>query len=111
MSEMVDRVAREMQRHVSTAEWDSIHSKSQEWWRGFARASIAAMREPTDLMVVRGWNAAEDGVVAAATNEFSAKVRPDTAANVWQAMTDAALSESDNPGFGKVPTPLATSTT
>jgi hypothetical protein len=84
MSEMVERVARAIykascdeaydgERYIPA--WDRMNASSKEVYLGFARAAIAAMREPTAAMVITGSNGNY----------------PDDIAAIWQDMIDEAL--------------------
>jgi hypothetical protein len=76
MSEMVERVAREMENIASLKFGVSLNPQlSAE----LARAAIAAMREPTQGMVQAG-------------ESYSLDITAYGAAEVWQDMIDAALA-------------------
>lgn len=77
MSEMVERVARAISaEHIRLdgMTWEQCHPKYQEDRRRMARAAIAAMREPTQAMIL-GDNKHDD---------YDPKY-------VWQLMIDEAL--------------------
>lgn len=50
MSKMVEQVARALAKHAD----DSFEDAPAGFWEDFARAAIAAMREPTEAMVKEG---------------------------------------------------------
>lgn len=86
---MVERVARAAQCEWSQAqeliglppeEWDGLKEPVRHYWRVTARAAIAAMREPTEAMLVAGHqaHAADPNSVLPA---------------VWRAMINAVLAE------------------
>lgn len=75
MSEMIERVALAIMR-VETEDKISDYYK-------FARAAIEAMRESTEAMLEAAWDRT-DGLPAGADLYYEA----------WQAMIDAALSQS-----------------
>jgi hypothetical protein len=57
MSEMIERVAAAIFKHeTGFDEWDGplLSERGRNMWRGYARAAIEAMREPTYDMVVYG---------------------------------------------------------
>ena len=60
--------------------WHDDHLHAQ--WVGYARAAIAAMREPTEEMVEAGW---QEGMAGFGEGE---ECEP-----VWRATIDAALKE------------------
>ena len=76
MSEMVERVAREIGRVMVLNFPATEHLTSGIVEREIARAAIAAMREPTALMVERGRDAKDD---------------ESTTIEIWQIMIDGAL--------------------
>lgn len=82
MPDMIERVAVAMYdvtAHPGT--WLIAPSVIRGYWRERARAAVAAMRDPTDLMV-------REGDVEVCSNDV-----PDCLAGaVWRAMIDAALS-------------------
>lgn len=89
MSEMVDRVARALflsaypERPGQFAmRWD-YSGEARAIWVGMAQAAIAAMRDPTDAMLIaaRDWSAAT----------YGKPIRNDAAIGCWRAMIDAAL--------------------
>lgn len=98
MSDMVERVARAMfEASIAMCDaqnmppealnWDEIPEKlpqdSRPMWLSFARAAIAAMREPTPGMVE-----AAPRMTGADGQEYLMGLVP-----VWNAMIDAALRE------------------
>lgn len=76
MSEMVERVARVLYERnpIAGISWDAVREEWRELARGHARAAIAAMRIPTDRMMI----------------EFCHASNADTHAS-WEAMIDEAL--------------------
>lgn len=75
---MIERVALALYRHQCELnhyadKWDEVN---KPYFTGFARAAIAAMREPTEEMMNAGWI---EGM------------RPKAPREAWQAMIDAAL--------------------
>ena len=78
MSEMVERVAKELARVRQAANWGELAEKGREFWRKDARAAIAAMREPTEAMLSP----------PVAQRSWWEDMTPLT---VWQAMIDEAL--------------------
>lgn len=58
MSEMVERVAKEMAESAGQRMWQDVSDPNaqddREWWMSRARAAIEAMREPTDRMRLAG---------------------------------------------------------
>lgn len=89
MSETVDRVARALflnahpERSGEFAmRWD-YSGEARAIWVGMAQAAIAAMREPTDPMLIaaRDWSYAK----------YGKPIGNDAAIGCWQAMLDAAL--------------------
>lgn len=80
MSEMVDRVAQYLLEHCNSGHdeddvhWDDLPDKAKALIRQTSRVVIAAMREPTNEMVVSGHGHA-------------------TASDAWRAMIDTALKE------------------
>ncbi len=96
MSEMVERVAREMFNDAegNSDQWgwdqhpprdwdvDKIEDCEREAYRRQARTAIAAMREPTSEMIQAGGNA------------MLRTTRPlNNSIDAWQAMIDAALAD------------------
>lgn len=75
MSEMIERVARALAKQDAYP--DLPNEPAWPGWREVARAAIAAMREPTEAMRIKGRYA----------NEMS------DATATWRAMIDAALLE------------------
>ena len=64
--------------------------EQRDYWREKARAAIGAMREPTEAMVLAGYNA---------LMEWDARTGEDYGiGEVWRAMIDAALSEDKEQG-------------
>lgn len=90
MSEMVERVAAAMYLHGPSTlvipsgwpfpEWEEADQSIKDCWRDYARILIAAMREPTEAMVV----------AAGKENELAATPEADATA-AWQTMIDEAL--------------------
>jgi hypothetical protein len=93
MSEMVERVARAIEE---TYEQYADPTPAQR-----ARAAIEAMRVPTPAMVNAAWVDGADGpinekgvLVIEYSNSYSpSDLTQDTAAEVWEAMIDAALKQ------------------
>lgn len=94
MSEMVERVARalyEADASNSSVRWESWPENKDRARKGLrikcgkyrdrARAAIEAMREPTSEMIDAAWNEAE--------------TQTEQAQEVWCAMINAALTETD----------------
>ena len=103
MSEIVERVARAICRAGICGPKDHLDEQEDRSWRKFeleARAAIAAMREPTRVMVNAAWNDFEYSPTGTLIREPSTchaepndDLSCDTAYEVWQAMIDAALKE------------------
>jgi len=72
MSSMVERVAQALQQEMGTASFDEPPSSF-----ALARAAIAAMREPTEEMIV-AWIRAPGAITGG-----------------WQGMIDAALADCE----------------
>lgn len=94
MSEMVERVARAICA-ADDEPWDELGETSEDnapfgysrqWYRGLARAAIAAMREPTEEMI------SGEGVHEHVHWDYSCYVCGG-AQEHWYAMIDAALKE------------------
>lgn len=90
MNEMVERVAKAVfdeanrqQPHPSDKEWAQASVQDKGAAHSFARAAIAAMREPTEAMAVAG----------AKTVEGHVWLTGESIHRRWQAMIDAALAE------------------
>jgi hypothetical protein len=90
MSEMVERVARAMAGEsgcVVSQQFDAgtgrLVDTKEEWknWIPFARAALAAMREPTEKMTIAG----------SLRSDYSGTA--EDAGNQWRVMIDAALEE------------------
>lgn len=80
MSDMVELVARAVEQRMAEKPIQTL--PRPEWFREIARASIAAMREPTgEMMEALGWARAE-------------KEGDLTHENVWHILIDAALQEN-----------------
>ena len=93
MTSMVERVARALYELLrkdfrDQAVWERTTEMDREVFRPFARAAIVAMREPTDEMVDAGFHKAD-------TNDRSERAYRWVADDVWHAMIDAALEETD----------------
>jgi hypothetical protein len=80
MSEMVERVAKSLwaETRPPYLKWDEAFPVILDSYRHQARAAIAAMREPTEEMLV------------AASREVVSEAK-------WRAMIDAALNEKEAP--------------
>lgn len=76
MSEMVERVARAISAKHDWKEWEQTHDESPPWspYIDDARAAIAAMRNPTEEMVI------------AVAQQYGPALEAD-----YQAMIDGAL--------------------
>lgn len=84
MSEMVERVARAIQASRGPKEnWERADPATRDLWLADARAAIAAMREPTESMVV-------DGFEAMKGDWQSCRQAADDARSCWRKMIDAA---------------------
>lgn len=90
MSEMVDRVAHDLflekypeRPREFAIRWDYVGDDIRRRACANARKAIAAMREPTDAMLIaaRDWSVAKHGL----------PIGNDAAIGCWQAMIDAAL--------------------
>lgn len=100
MSEMVERVARalaaaEFYQFPETdkfieANWHQFAPELAERYRIRARAAIAAMREPTEVMV-------EAGYQPSGFEPSDVGVSHEDASDLYQAMIDAALAEETKP--------------
>lgn len=85
---MIERVAEALWQEESlralgrrrSVSWSEVDRKDQERWRGFARAAIAAMREPTEKML----RSSTIALLTRAEAKFG-----------WIAMIDAALAEAE----------------
>lgn len=89
MSEMVEWVAKAIfAKYVSDGggqgSLEEMTHGTQEMYRGYARAAIEALREPTKAMLLRGRSVEVNGDEA---NRPVGWVADD----VWQVMIDAAL--------------------
>lgn len=78
MSEMIERVAREIAHLVMAQSDNGVPEKASDW-RNEARQIIAAMREPTEGMIFRG----------------GLNHEPADTESIWRAMIDAALGEEE----------------
>ena len=89
MSEMVERVAKEIYLHVNAETAGRPLAEVADAYLACARAAILAMREPTEAMVLAGDDAQTDiqgpdeGIQVAMCSSVP-----------WQAMIDSALSPS-----------------
>lgn len=89
MTDIIDRVARAIFTVQTSNTSDEIWAQiNPEYPHEIARAAIAAMREPTEKMMIEG-----GGVVPADEAEYRPDRAEQTAHDVWQAMIDAALKE------------------
>ncbi len=82
---MVERVARALCRHYGV-DPDEVHGSPiiDRWWEAYcddARAAIAAMREPTEVMIAEGDDVSPTEIYP---HEKASRLR-------YQAMIDAAL--------------------
>jgi len=75
MTEMVERVATALFAADGGTDWDSVHAKARAPWIRMAEVAIAAMREPTQVML----KAANDVGIDQGPRDY------------WPAMIDAAL--------------------
>ena len=84
VSEMVERVARAMYAVIPDpkAAWEESHWGQRAFFRAYAAAAMAAMREPTAAMVE-----------AAESRQLSVH-EPLPAGTAWRLMIAAALGES-----------------
>lgn len=83
---MVDRAARAMMSDEYGQDgWNVTSEQMRNLWRLRARAAIAAMREPSEAMLIgaRDWSLKKYGI----------GVGNDGAIGCWQAMIDAGLAE------------------
>ena len=94
MSEMVERVARAiwaLNQDTDCPEYDQLAPHAKERADEWARAVIAAMREPTEAMVTRaGQFDFERAGTGSGYNE-TFDLRDGDVKLVWQAMIDEAL--------------------
>lgn len=85
MNEMIERVARAITKYPDKPkEWDDYSPIAQEIFRTIARLAIEAMREPTEGMCERAFEADLSDYEDDALRYF---------ADIWQEMIDAALKE------------------
>lgn len=89
---MIEKVARALYKEcfkdrsqVLTPNWEDIGSIYQNSWMEAAKATIGAMREPTEEMVDAG------GLIEA--HKDCIFIHDDKATEVFQIMIDAALKE------------------
>lgn len=85
MSEMVERVAKAIAADESRT-WSEMDGVEVAMYFSFARAAIAAMREPTEAMA----NAPDVYRAGAVGGHFDV-CTPTDYAKIWQAMIDAAI--------------------
>lgn len=89
MNEWIDRVARAIQASRGPREtWDHVSDQTRDLRRSDARAAIAAMREPSETMVV-------DGFEAMKGDWQMCRDAADDARRCWAAMIDAALQKEE----------------
>ena len=82
MSEMIERVAKAIALDDCQT-WNELDAVNRGMFLSFARAAIAAMREPTEAMLEAGTiTVSKTGVISISTQD---------AARIWRAMVDAAL--------------------
>ena len=86
MSEMVERVARAVYEvaPIGVRLWEDAPGATRDHWCRVARAAIAAMREPTEKMVMAG------GVQLLNRGEYE-PTAADGANDIWCAMIDVEL--------------------
>lgn len=84
MSEMIERVAVAVRTAFTDAELNNPRISFEELTDILARAAIEAMREPTETMILPGYDA---------LMEWDARTGEDNGiADIWSAMVDSALS-------------------
>ncbi len=92
MSEMIDRIAKAIQREawsnsVGSVPWDKIPVVYQEGYRKWARKAVEAIREPTEAMC---------DMAIVTPNEYAdgddgRRIALTKPADVWRTMIDEAL--------------------
>jgi hypothetical protein len=91
VSEMVERCALGVYAYLAAQSptqgetWENIYPEAREQIRCIARAAIEAMAEPTEAMVMAGYEA-DNGCHA---DEYP---RPNGVKNIYRAAIDAALN-------------------
>ena|SRR5947209_775032 len=108
--EMVERVARAMfestRTHTHVGEiWDSRIAETQDWYRGTARAAIAAMREPTEAMIEAAYSFSSP--IKAEGAEIGSIRQRHEPADAWRAMIDQALTDSPCPSASEARPPTS----
>ena len=86
MSEMVERVAKEIYLHVNAETAGRPLAEVADAYLACARAAIAAMREPTEAMIKEATDTA--------IMEGTYGIAGEDAVSIWKAMIDAAISPS-----------------
>jgi len=95
MTSIIDQAARALARQqCGTNDWDGLDPELQERLRDQVRAALGAMSEASETMVAAGRQVAFGAIDA------------QDAENIWRAMLDAALAETD--GIAQNPAPTAT---
>lgn len=94
MSEMLERVARAICRGGMTGPKDHLDEQENSNWRMFvveARAAIAAMREPTNAMIVTG----DEKIIWHLNGTSLVRADPTPAQNCFVSMIDEALRDDE----------------